>query len=81
MAIDLQKENDELREEGQGGLEFLATEMQWEYFRADMLYHDDSEKQRCSLKNAKTLKNFLVSRGWKAGQNDRAVRISEEGCE
>jgi hypothetical protein len=71
----LEKEILELREEVQACMDFLATELGWEYFRADMLYHDDTEHQRQSLKNAQTIKNFLVSRGWRAGP-DGAVRIS-----
>ena len=74
MAERLTRENEELREEVQACLEFLVNELHWEYFRAEMLYHDDSKQERQSLQNAQTIKNFLVSRGWRAGP-DGAVRI------
>ncbi len=41
-------------------LEFLSTEMGWEYFRADCLYHDDAPKKRQSAENARLLRNFLA---------------------
>lgn len=44
----------------QACLEFLRTEMGWEYFRADFLHHDDEPKKRRSEENARILKNFLV---------------------
>jgi len=65
---------DELLEEVQECLEFLANEMQWEYFRVEMLYHDGSEQRSSSMRNAQMLKNFLVSRGWKRGPDGKAIR-------
>lgn len=44
-------------------LDFLRTEMDWAYFRAEMLYSDDEPKKTASESNAKKLKNYLVGSG------------------
>ena len=44
-------------------LEFLSTELGWEYFRAEFLYHDDAEKKAQSLENARLLTNYLAETG------------------
>lgn len=40
-------------------LTFLITEQSWEWFRAEMLYGDDEEKQRASEKNAELLRQHV----------------------
>jgi hypothetical protein len=44
-------------------LEFLKTEMAWEYFREEQLCFDDQEKRSQSEENARKLKNYLVKKG------------------
>jgi hypothetical protein len=56
----LQEERDEARSKLAACLKFMVTEMHWEEFRAEMLYHDDVKKQNTSEENARKLHNFLV---------------------
>lgn len=41
-------------------LDFMCTEMHWEFFRAEFLNFDDEPKKRVSEDNARKLKNFLA---------------------
>jgi hypothetical protein len=45
-------------------IEFLRTELERKYFRAEFMCHDDEEKKNVSLENARKLKNFLVANGY-----------------
>lgn len=40
-------------------LHYLVVEQGWEWFRAEMLYFDDSEKQTASERNAESLRQFV----------------------
>lgn len=61
----LKKEADEAKAEIADTLQFLRNEMDWEYFRADMLYSkkDDEEKQKASEENARIISNRLKETG------------------
>ena len=60
---ELQRALEESKAETAACLEFLQTEMEWEYFREEQLYFDDAEKQSRSMENARRLKNYLVEKG------------------
>ena len=59
-AEQAEKERDEAKAEVAACLEFLETEMGWEYFRAETLNHNG---QQFSRENARKLKNFLAEKG------------------
>ncbi len=54
---------EELEAEVAACVEFLSTEMGWEYFRAEMLYVPQSEAAQHSKNNALMLKRFLEDSG------------------
>jgi len=56
----LRKDKERLTEQVEAFRSFMETEMGWEYFRAEMMYFDNEKKERCSLENARKLKNFLA---------------------
>lgn len=57
------QELEESKAETAAAIHFLETEMGWEYFRADMLYFDDSTQKTASQQNAQKLKNYLTDKG------------------
>jgi hypothetical protein len=60
QIAELLQELASVRQQLKACLAFLVTEMGWEEFRAEMLYHDDRPKQQASEENARRLRNFLV---------------------
>jgi len=52
-----------MKEQLDYAIEFLRTEMEWEYWRAEWL-HDDVEQTNCSMENARKLRNFLIECGY-----------------
>lgn len=62
-AAELQQALEESQAETAACLEFLRVEMEWEYFREEMLYNDDQGQQNRSLDNARKLKNYLAEKG------------------
>lgn len=56
----LRKSLDESKAETASAIEFMQTEMGWEYFRNEMLWKpDETEFKNASANNAKKLRNFL----------------------
>jgi len=39
--------------------DYMCNEMSWEYFRGEMLYPNDPQKQRASIRNAKLIKAYI----------------------
>lgn len=63
-AKESKEQRDESAEETANAIEFLRTELDWSYFRAEMLYgKDDQEKKTMSGENARQLKNYLNESG------------------
>lgn len=60
---DIETELEEAKAEVAACLEFLDTELGWEYFREEMLYFDNEEQRSASMRNAQKLKNFLAEKG------------------
>lgn len=58
-------------------LDFLYTEMGWEYFRQEMLYHDDEKKKSASGENARKLRNFLVECGYRPPDSTASLELEE----
>jgi hypothetical protein len=59
----LTDELDEAKAEVASCVEFLRAELDWEYFRAEMLYHDQPEPKSLSRRNALKLKTYLEESG------------------
>jgi hypothetical protein len=59
----LERQLAEAKAETAAALEFLDTELGWEYFRIEMLCFDDKKKERQSEENARKLKNYLAEKG------------------
>jgi hypothetical protein len=62
----LREENAKLRGMVDAAVEFLRTELEWQYWRAEWMYYDDQPRKSQSLENARKLKNFLVANGYRA---------------
>lgn len=60
---ELQRALEESKAETAACLQFLETEMGWEYFREEQLYFDNEKKRNASGENARTLKNYLAEKG------------------
>lgn len=59
-----ERERDEATSEAAACLEFLATELDWEFFRSGMLYgKDEPEKKTKSMENALAIRAFLQDKG------------------
>ena len=55
----LRMELEEAKASAAACIDFMDHEMQWEYFREEMLYFDRPEAKSISLKNADKLQKFL----------------------
>lgn len=41
-------------------IQFMYSEMHWEGFRIEMLYHEDAKKANVAEENIRLLKNYLM---------------------